>query len=545
MAQHSSTIEAGTGATVAYLDADPCILLVDVNVRTQVRLDKEFVASVKAQGVLVPIVAVRTTEGALRVRYGHRRTLAAIETGRETVPVIVAADESTDDAGQIDRLVGQYAENEHRTGLTVAEKVGVVEQLSAFGVSHAQISKRLGIKRDTVKDALAVAASPIAKKAAERYEATLTLDQAAVVAEFDALADEDTVKALLVDANTGGRQFAHIAQRARDERAEQERRQEFIASLGGVPIVERPSYRNDEPVKRLGRLLDQQGEPLTVETHAACLGHAAYVDKRTAWVPAPRPESDTTGEQGGQDTEDDDNALGATDLDLDPDAEDALYDDDEDDYPEDEQDGSWEETWEAEYVCTDPSRYGHTARYGGSSEAAPLKAAEMSEEQREEAREARRTVIANNKAWDSATTVRQEWLTGWLTRKSAPKGSGLFLAAAVASGSHALTQAFERNHPTGRVLLGLGEATSARIGAGQALAGLLSDVSEARAQVVTLGLVLGAHEAALGRHSWRNVDSGTRRYLTFLAENGYGLSDVERLACGEHPLPEVDEPDAA
>lgn len=55
---------------------DPATLLVDRNVRQDARLDREFLASIRDLGVLVPIVAVRVAEGSLRVRYGHRRTLA-------------------------------------------------------------------------------------------------------------------------------------------------------------------------------------------------------------------------------------------------------------------------------------------------------------------------------------------------------------------------------------------------------------------------------------------------------------------------------------
>lgn len=63
--------------------------------RLDVRLDPAFVASIKDLSVLVPIVAVRTAEGAVRVRLGNRRTLGAIEAGRPTVPVLVIADEGT------------------------------------------------------------------------------------------------------------------------------------------------------------------------------------------------------------------------------------------------------------------------------------------------------------------------------------------------------------------------------------------------------------------------------------------------------------------
>ena len=41
------------------------------------------------------------------------------------MPVLVVADERTDDTGTIERIVRQYAENEHCTGLTTTDRLGV------------------------------------------------------------------------------------------------------------------------------------------------------------------------------------------------------------------------------------------------------------------------------------------------------------------------------------------------------------------------------------------------------------------------------------
>jgi ParB-like chromosome segregation protein Spo0J len=223
------------GAPVQVVEYDPATLLVDVNVRHDVRLDKVFVASIEENGVLSPVVAVRTRDGDIRVRLGHRRVLAALEVGRR-VPVAVVGDESGDDADQIERLVAQFAENEHRLSLTTAERVDVVEQLSLLGVPAAQIVKRTRIPRKQVASALAVAGSELAKGAAARHE-FLTLDQAAAVAEFDQ--DTEAVNALLAAAKTG--QFAHIVQRLRDERDEAQARSAAEADLAasGVRVVER------------------------------------------------------------------------------------------------------------------------------------------------------------------------------------------------------------------------------------------------------------------------------------------------------------------
>jgi ParB-like chromosome segregation protein Spo0J len=106
--------------------------------RLDVRLDPAFVASIKDLGVLVPIVAVRTAEGAVRVRFGNRRTLRGIEAGRPTVPVPVIADEGTDSRAQVERIVAQYVENTQRSGLTQSEEVSVVATLLDLGLSAAQ-----------------------------------------------------------------------------------------------------------------------------------------------------------------------------------------------------------------------------------------------------------------------------------------------------------------------------------------------------------------------------------------------------------------------
>jgi ParB family chromosome partitioning protein len=123
-----------TQLQIVRTEVDPKSLLVDVNVRSDLRIDKDFVASIKEHGVLVPITAVRTASGELRVRFGHRRTMAAIEAGLESVPIEVIGNEGDDDASKIERIVTQHAENMHRAGLTSAEQVEIVTQLSAFGV---------------------------------------------------------------------------------------------------------------------------------------------------------------------------------------------------------------------------------------------------------------------------------------------------------------------------------------------------------------------------------------------------------------------------
>ena len=189
------------------VDADPATLLLDHNVRLTTTADKTLTESVRDHGVLVPIVAVRTPDGALRVRYGHRRTLAALAVGLPTVPVDDIADEDDD---QVDRVLRQWAENEHRAGLSVADQIAAVQQLAAFGLSAAQITKRTKAKRADVDDALAASGSLLATKAADRYD-FLDLHHAAALAEFDG--EDEATKTLVAAAKSG--QFDHTAQRLR------------------------------------------------------------------------------------------------------------------------------------------------------------------------------------------------------------------------------------------------------------------------------------------------------------------------------------------
>jgi ParB family chromosome partitioning protein len=451
-----------TTTPITRVDLDPRHLLVDVNIRTDARLDKDFIASIRDLGVLVPITAVRTAAGDIRVRFGHRRTLAAIEADLATVPVEIVGDEATDDAAQIERILTQHAENAHRAGLTDNEQVGVVEQLSAFGLSAAQIAKRTKIKRDTVNTALAVAKSDLAKAASDRYD-FLTLEQAAVVAEFDD--DSTAVKELIATAQKGYG-FDHLAQRLRDEREERAAKQPLNDELAaaGLTVIDQPRWI--DPAKPLGRL-GTSDDPLALETHASCPGHVAWIEED--WI---------THEP----------------------------DEDDDDY-------TYERTYVVVYGCSDPASYGHV-----EPATDVRKSWNGHQISKAEARAERQRVLRNNKAWRSAETVRREWLKTFAARKSAPKGALRYVLGALASADHHLSNAMQRGkHPFARELLNIDDLNAA-----------LNDATDARAQMITLALVLGAYEADMDVHEWRHRNTYAARYLSQLTTWGYELSEIER-----------------
>ncbi len=515
---------------------DPTTLLLDRNVRRDAAPDKTLTDSVRDLGVLVPIVAVRTEAG-IRVRYGHRRTHAAIQAGHASVPVWVF--DSEHGAGSVsgsdtDRIVAQWAENEHRAALTDTDRLTAVEQLSAFGVSAAQITKRLKTKRTQVDAALVVAASPLAKKATERYE-FLTLDQAATLAEFGAADAADTLKALVACAKDSPGQFAHLAQRARDDRAARAAQQAArdIITASGVTVLDGPVPSRYGPAggpeRLLADLTDPDGQPLTPAGHAACPGHAAHLaveygywtPEQAATVRLADTEPEATGEARGGDVDDEGYEMES---------------DDDDDGDGDRERVPWGPRHVAAYVCTDYPAHGHRLRWGhqAGSQAEPPASDADAAERKEAARDERKRVIENNKAWTSAETVRREWLTAFLTRKTAPKGTAMFIAVSLAHCPHVLTQALTGSHSLAGVLLGCpDQAGYGRSATG--VLGLLDGASERRAEVITLALVLAAYEDATGKHSWRHLDPATAHYLQFLTDAGYTPSPVEQLASGHQP----------
>lgn len=485
---------------------NPTTLLVDVNVRADLRLNKDFVASIKDHGVLQPIVAVETPDG-LRVRMGHRRVAAAIEAGVESVPVLVIDNTNEGDAETIERLLTQHAENHHRASLTTAEDANVAHQLSLLGLSPTQIAKRTHTKKADVDLQLKVAASELAAKATDRYD--LTLDQAVVVAEFED--DTETVKALIAAAKTG--KFEHVAQQARDARAEAEAKAPIIAALteAGVTILD-AAPRYGDTAKRVYDLVDVENKPVDEAEHATCPGHAVYLKERTTH------------------TEPNGNVLNVDRW--------GYANWTEGDEPATEEEGEARieactvtTEWYPVAVCTEPKEHKHYTRSEWyDMQDKPRPASEKSDEEREADRAARRLVIDNNKAWKSAREVRREWVKTYLTRKTLPQGAGAFMAQAMTAHTHLLGDTAANG-----IAADWFGAEVATYGPSSELAALAAKADDKRALVITLGTLLAGYEKDCSDNAWRH--DGTRNavgtYLRFLATLGYTLSDVEEYAVSD------------
>ena len=189
--------------------------------------------------------------------------------------------------------------------------------------------------------------------------------------------------------------------------------------------------------------------------------------------------------------------------------------------------------------CLDPDIHGHAARWtqvtAGGAGTGGASAAGMSEEDKAH----RRLVIANNKAWDSATTVRRQWLRTFLARKTPPRDALVFIAATLGRGGHDLRRAMESGHPTACEVIGHEPVGSIYTGRPHPIAEAARTASPQRATQLALAVLLGAAEDACNRQTWRSPEPGHRAYFTALRGWGYPLAPVEQLVL---PDPDSEQP---
>jgi ParB family chromosome partitioning protein len=454
---------------IALVQIDPAKAVVGTNVRSEAALTADFVASIRELGVLEPVIGHYDEQGQFVILRGQRRTLAATEAKRATIPAVVV-----DRPEDVDRIVHQMAENDHRSGMTTADRIAGVKQLAAFGLTAAQIKRRTARPRSEVDAALTVAGSELAEKAAQRWD-FLTLDQAATLAEDD----PEAVRSLVVAAKDG-HGFEHTAQRLRDAREDAAAIAAMTEKLTakGVRIVERPGY-DDKTALRLDRLAAKEGgRAYNKGTHATCAGHAAYLVATTEW------EKNEKGKEVRV------------------------------------------RKAEPHYVCTDWRGSGHVDLWDHGGTSKP-KAADMSPEQRAQAKAERREVIESNKAWDAAEPVRRDWLAAFAARRTAPKGSAAFIARVVTE--HAEVVASVAGSQLAAEWFGLKHTG---YGYGNGWAALVDKATDGRAQVIALCRLLASLEKGTDRQSWRRVMPATADHLALIAAKGYDLSEVEKRAAG-------------
>ncbi|MFM9920895.1 ParB/RepB/Spo0J family partition protein [Lacisediminihabitans sp. H27-G8] len=263
-----STTETSTRIRVQYVD--PREVVIKANVRTQVNLTREFVASIKRHGVIVPVIGYPGEDGRVTVEEGQRRILGAIEAERFEVPAYIVPESDTEAI----RIIRQLIANDQRTALTDGERAAAWKQLELDGLSVTAIARELGEKPKRVKAGLAVVDSEVATNAVTEHQ--LTLDQALVLIKFED--DPELVRTLEESARNNPDGFAHYAQRLRDQRDTDRQVASLIEGFAqrGIRVIDWPGW-DDKTTARVEDLEYADGAPLTIEGYEGKPGHAIAV----------------------------------------------------------------------------------------------------------------------------------------------------------------------------------------------------------------------------------------------------------------------------
>lgn len=111
---------------------------------------EELAESIRAQGVIQPIVAVPATDGGYTIVAGERRWRAAQRAGLAEVPVVVR--EPTGDRQLLELAL---VENLQRTDLNPIEEAEAYRALTeTFGLAQQEVATRVGKARTTVTNTL-------------------------------------------------------------------------------------------------------------------------------------------------------------------------------------------------------------------------------------------------------------------------------------------------------------------------------------------------------------------------------------------------------
>jgi ParB family chromosome partitioning protein len=453
------------------------------NVRADLDLTAEFVASVAEDGVLVPLRITIDGDGdaqRYRVIDGHRRLAAAVKAGLDEVPYDLVTDRRSDEAGQ---YLDMFNAHRHRKGLSVLEEADALFAASEAGATRTRIRKSTGLKAPEVKAALAAAglggeARASADEIARDRGDDLSLADLAILAEFQ---DDPAAVARLMDSAAYHDSLEHQAERLRQERADRDTHERLRSELeaGGLAITD------DLPPGALRlTFLTHDGEELTPESHAGCPGRGAF-----------------------------------------------FY--------------SWDLQNPVHY-CTDPDGNGHQqpseaepaqppapASGGPAGPETPTPGPAEPAAEAPEVAAARRRVIEGNRAWRAAAEVRHRWLAGQLfARRSAPREVDVFVAGQLLTMPEVMRR-YLANAPMTAVF---GEVTGKQ---SPQLIEACTTSAPRRLPLLMLAPIADAYEHALttvagGQDTWRDnryspcpyADAGT--YFTFLGSLGYQLASIEQ-----------------
>ncbi|UNN05328.1 chromosome partitioning protein ParB [Rhodococcus opacus] len=430
--------------------------------------------------------------------------------------------------------------NNHRTGLTTAQNAAGVAEMLDLGVPVDRVSKELSVKRKAVKLLGAVGRREAARASLE--EQGLTIEQAGIVAEFEANGDTEAVEAL---AQCQRHSFDYEARRLRADRKEKATRAERTAPYAeaGFTVLDGdPGFGDDSKIhwRYIATAEDAEVDP---RAHVTEEQVRQRPDLWGVWV---RTDTMYVEVESGEPVEEGDIDWDTFD---DPDVE-----------PEEglrhansveERDVHVPQFYfldvlraeEAGLVPVNGGRYqfNRAIQLAGFNPTNPLPEDEEAREAallaaEEAKRVQRRRVRELNKLAESATDVRREFIREMLSANKPPRNAATWTAMMVALAPHQLSE----YHSSDLLPELMGDKTWTTYDAKKKIAAAATAASESRAWMLTFALTVAAMESRMAKDAWRSRPQYVSEYLGMLTANGHTLSNVEKVTSGELRPEDID-----
>ncbi|GAD83395.1 ParB/Srx family N-terminal domain-containing protein [Nocardia asteroides] len=509
---------------------DPAELVIGHNVRPEDQIDLEAhakeVASIRLFGVRDPILAERGPDGQIVVVDGQVRALIARTLGLQVPVYIQHTDRAiTDPERLIDRALTQINLNDRRIELTDSARAAGVAYMLDLGATASRVAEGLQTSTIRVRKAGKIGRSTAARALLDEHQ--YSLDQLQVIADYEALDDHDAIEQL---TNGGRGNFDLRARRVAGDRAEA--RQRLAAALhyaaaGFAIATTDPAYLDHD--------LFVPAEDLVTIDQTPVPESEIWANSARWLVALERIEDaelvdETTGEVIDPDT---------VDFDADPDTPpaeglrttDGLI---------------HRDLWLASYFLAadqlepagllrrtaniDPAADPDLATDNSVDVAETSARAAQERAAAQARREERRRVIELNKRGAAAKGRRIEFLARLMSGRTLPAGAAQFVAESLARDSALLSGSRARAFAMQQLGLDSNAEVIERASGGTTTEGWR----------FVLGLVLAAHESALGKDSWRQhrwLGANTAHYLHYLAQvgeaKGFALVDVELATAGD------------
>ncbi|WP_328436956.1 ParB/Srx family N-terminal domain-containing protein [Nocardia puris] len=485
------------------------------------------VARIRAHGVRAPIIAEREPDGTIVVTDGQVRAIIAQHVGQLTAPGWVT-DAPTDidpDVRRRERVLNQLEFNDGRIPLRDSDRAGGIALALDLGASFERVQESVPAAKTRLRALGAIGRSETARPMLD--DSQYSLDQLAVIAEFDALGDEDAV-ARLTRVNRWD--FDYLVARIRRERAQHAARMQASLPYGvfGFGILTRdpaedtggePAFLPDT------QLVEATGDPVTEDTIRA------DATRWTVWLD--RVENGIL-----VDTE--------TGAPVDPDTIDHDLADDPDASPAEGKrhpsSVEYRDRWIPRYYLPAESLADSGLAVATTTAAADAsdgdgddddQLARLADAERERrtaaSRDLRRVRILNVRG-EAAADRRVSFLDEYLRRRTPPPQAAGFVAEHLARKSDAAT----------RMLL------DDMLGTGSSVDDLVTTIHAAppnRQWVIAFAIILADYHTGTSKSLWRDADANTVRMLRVLAEIGgekYHLADVEQAAVGDLDYRDID-----